>query len=138
MFTLDHIGIVVAELEPAVELYCRLLGYPAEAVEYHDVPTEGVRVAMLTGNTKLELIQPTAADGALMRFLDKRGPGFHHFCFGAPAPLEDKLAELKDAGLRLLDDSPRTGAEGRVFFVHPKSAGGILTEFVEENNTADG
>jgi methylmalonyl-CoA/ethylmalonyl-CoA epimerase len=132
MFRLDHIGIVVAALEPAVELYCRLLDYPPEQVEYHDVPSEGVRVAMLKGNTTLELLEPTAPQGALARFLEKRGGGFHHLCFGAPAPLEDRLAALREQGFQLLDETPRLGAEGQVFFVHPRSAGGILTEFVEE------
>jgi len=134
MFRLDHIGIVVAALEPAVELYCRLLDYPPERVEYHDVPREGVRVAMLKGNTTLELLEPTVPQGALARFLEKRGGGFHHFCFGAPAPLEDRLAALRAQDFQLLDETPRLGAEGKVFFVHPSSAGGILTEFVEERD----
>ena len=129
MFRLDHIGIVVEKLEPMVELYCKMLGFPPERVEDHDVPSEGV---MLAGNTKLEFLEPVNPEGGLAKFLAKRGPGFHHFCFGGPAPLEDKLAALKNDGFRLLDEVPRDGAEGRVFFVHPKSAGGILTEFVEE------
>jgi methylmalonyl-CoA/ethylmalonyl-CoA epimerase len=132
MFRLDHIGIVVEALEPAVELYCRLLSYPAEQVEYMEVPSEGVRVAMLSGNTKVELLQPTDPEGALARFLTKRGGGVHHLCFGAPAPLKAKLDQLKEHGLSLLDDEPRTGAEGRVFFVHPRSTAGVLTEFVED------
>jgi methylmalonyl-CoA/ethylmalonyl-CoA epimerase len=136
MFRLDHIGIVVAALEPAVELYCRLLDYPPEQVEYHDVPGEGVRVAMFKGNSTIELLEPTDPQGALARFLEKRGGGFHHFCFGAAAPLEDRLAALREQGFQLLDDAPRSGAEGRVFFVHPRSAGGILTEFVEDRDGA--
>ena len=132
MFRLDHIGIVVEALEPAVELYCKLLGYPVEQVEYMEVPTEGVRIAMLSGNTKIELLEPTDPEGALARFLAKRGGGVHHLSFGAPAPLQAKLDELKTGGLELLDSEPRTGAEGRVFFVHPKSTAGVLTEFVED------
>jgi len=132
MFTLDHLGIVVASLAEAVPLYCRLLGVDPAAVVYHDVPSEGVRVAMLKGNTTIELLEPTDAESALGRFLEKRGGGFHHWSFAAPAPLEDKLAALRNAGFALLDEQPRAGAEGKVFFVHPKSAGGILTEFVEK------
>ena len=132
MFRLDHIGIVVEKLEPMVELYCQMLGFPADKVEYHDVPSEGVRVAMLKGNTCLEFLEPTNPEGGLAKFIEKRGPGLHHFCFGGPAPLEDKLKAMKEQGFRLLDEVPRQGAEGKVFFVHPKSAGGILTEFVEE------
>ena len=133
-FDLDHLGVVVASLAEAVPLYCRLLGVPADAVEYHDVPSEGVKVAMLRGNTVIELLEPTEPDGALARFLEKRGGGFHHWCFAAPPPLQARLDELKAAGFRLLDEQPRVGAEGSVFFVHPASAGGILTEFVEKDN----
>lgn len=133
MFTLDHIGIVVSSLADSVPLYCRLLGLDPAEVEYHDVPTEQVKVAMLKGNTTIELLEPTGTETGLARFLEKRGGGFHHWCFAAPAPLEDKLAELKAAGFDLLDNEPRVGAEGKVFFVHPKSAGGILAEFVEKD-----
>lgn len=132
MFTLDHLGVVVQSLAEAVPLYCRLLGLDPAAVEYHDVPTEQVKVAMLKGNTTIELLEPTSPDTSLARFLEKRGGGIHHFSFAAPPPLEDKLAELRDAGFQLLDETPRVGAEGKVFFVHPRSAGGILTEFVEK------
>lgn len=132
MFNLDHLGIIVHSLAESVPLYCTLLGIAPDAVEYHDVPSEGVRVAMLKGNTTVELLEPTEADGPLARFLEKRGPGLHHWCYAVPAPLEDKLAALKSAGFEVLSDVPRVGAEGRVFFVHPKSSGGILTEFVEK------
>jgi methylmalonyl-CoA epimerase len=132
MFTLDHIGIIVEKLEPAVEIFCQLTGCPSDTVEYHDVPSEGVRVAMLHGNATIELLEPTNPKGALAKFLEKRGSGFHHYCFRVSGPIQEKLDELKAAGFHLLDDQPRQGAEGRVFFVHPKSAGGILTEFIEQ------
>lgn len=132
MFHLDHLGIAVRSLQASVPLYCRLLGLCEADVEYHDVPSEKVRVAMLKGNTTIELLEPTETDTALARFIEKRGEGFHHWCFRAPAPLEDKLAELGAQGFELLDQSPRVGAEGRVCFIHPRSSGGILTEFVEE------
>jgi methylmalonyl-CoA epimerase len=132
-FHLDHLGILVHSLAESVPLYCALIGIDPGTVEYHDVPSEGVRVAMLKGNTTLELLEPTEPDGALARFLEKRGPGLHHLTYRAPAPLEDKLAELKAAGFEVLSDAPRVGAEGRVFFVHPKSCGGILTEFIEKD-----
>jgi methylmalonyl-CoA epimerase len=132
VFNLDHLGIIVESLQAAVPLYCQLLGIAAEAVEYHDVPSEGVRVAMLKGNTTVELLEPTEPEGPLARFLEKRGPGLHHWCYAVKPPLEEKLAELKAAGFEVLSENPRVGAEGRVFFVHPRSAGGILTEFVEK------
>lgn len=133
MFTLDHIGVAVGSLDDAVPLFCQLTGVRPEDVEYHDVPGEQVRVAMLRGNATIELLQPVADDSGLARYLEKRGPGIHHWCFTAPVPLQAKLDELKAAGFRLLDDEPRQGAEGKVFFVHPKSTGGILTEFIEKD-----
>jgi methylmalonyl-CoA/ethylmalonyl-CoA epimerase len=133
MFNLDHLGIVVASLAEAVPLYCGMLNLPLDAVEYHDVPSEGVRIAMLKGNTTIELLEPMSSEGALARFLEKRGGGFHHWCFAAPAPLQARLDALKAAGFELLDEQPRVGAEGSVFFIHPRSVGGILTEFVEKD-----
>ena len=135
MFELDHIGIVVNSLEDSVPLYCMLLGVPAAAVEYFDVPTEQVRIAMLRGNTIVELLEPLpGAETGLTRFLEKRGPGMHHICFRQDAPLEQKLEQLREAGLALLDETPRSGAEGKVFFVHPRSAAGVLVEFVEKGS----
>jgi methylmalonyl-CoA/ethylmalonyl-CoA epimerase len=130
-FTIDHIGIVVDALDSAVALYCRLLGVPPEDVEYHDIPSEKVRIAMLKGSTVIELLEPTEDDTGLAKFRAKRGAGVHHLCFSVPAPLQDQLDELKASGLLLLDDTPRSGAGGKVFFVHPKSCGGVLVEFVE-------
>jgi methylmalonyl-CoA/ethylmalonyl-CoA epimerase len=131
MFNIHHVGIVVAQLDEAVAVYCRLLNYPPDKVEYHDVPSEKVRVAMFKGNTTIELLEPTAPDTGLAKFLEKRGAGVHHLCYAVPAPLQDKLHVLKAAGFTLLDEAPRQGAEGPVFFVHPKSAGGMLVEFIE-------
>ncbi len=131
MFTLDHVAIAVPDLAAAVELYCRLLDYPAEHVEYHDVTSEGVRVAMLKGNTTLELLQATDPAGSIARFIEKRGAGLHHLCFATP-DAQSRLDTLAGASFSLLDTAPRIGAEGKVFFVHPKSAGGVLTEFVEK------
>jgi methylmalonyl-CoA/ethylmalonyl-CoA epimerase len=134
MFTLDHVAIVVPELEAAVATYCQLLDYPPAAVRYHEVPSEGVRVAMLKGNTTLELLQSTDPAGSLARFIEKRGPGLHHLCF-AVDEAQPQLDRLLRAGLSLLDTTPRVGAEGAVFFVHPRSAAGVLTEFVEKPAT---
>lgn len=132
MFTLDHLGIVVSSLEQSVPLYCQLTGTAPADVAYHDVPSEQVKVAMLRGNTTIELLEPTSPGSPLARFLEKHGGGFHHWCFTIEGCLQEKLDELEQAGYRLLDKKPRQGAEGLVFFVHPKSAGGILTEFVEK------
>lgn len=130
-FTIDHIGIVVDSLDSAVALYCNLLGVDPAAVVYHDVPTEKIRIAMLRGNAAVELLEPTQEGTGLAKFREKHGAGIHHICFAAPAPLQDKLNELKAAGMTLLDDAPRIGAGSKIFFVHPKSCGGVLVEFVE-------
>jgi methylmalonyl-CoA/ethylmalonyl-CoA epimerase len=88
---------------------------------------------MLRGNTIVELLEPLpGSESGLTRFLAKRGPGLHHLCIAGSPPLENKLAQLKDAGLALLDEAPRVGAEGKVFFVHPRSAEGVLIEYVEK------
>ena len=136
MFQLDHIGIVVKSLEEAVPLWCAMLSYPAEAVEYHEVPSEGVRIAMLTGNTKLELLEATDPAGSVQRFLEKRGPWLHHLCFES-GDVDQAHGRLSDAGMQLLSESPFQGAEGRVFFIHPKSACGVLTELVELDETGE-
>ena len=131
MFTIHHIGIVVESLEASVPLYCRMLGVAPEDVAYHDVPTEQLRIAMLKGNAAVELLEPSNPESGLAKFREKRGPGIHHICYAVPAPLQAKLDELKAAGFILLDETPRHGADGVIFFVHPKSTGGVLTEFVE-------
>jgi methylmalonyl-CoA/ethylmalonyl-CoA epimerase len=130
MFTLDHVAIAVPDLAQAVALYCKLLDYPLEAVEYHDVPSENVRVAMLKGNATIELIQPTQVDGSISRYLEKRGPGLHHICIRTD-DAQIRLDSLLGQDFSLLDQQPRVGAEGKVFFVHPRSASGVLLEFVE-------
>jgi len=132
MFELDHLGIAVESLEEAVPLFCQLLGLPPGDVEYHEVPTEKVKVAMLRGNVTIELLEPTDSASPIARYVAKRGPGFHHWCFKSPRPAAEHIAALAGRGFSLLDSEPRQGAEGQVFFVHPKSAGGMLTEFVEQ------
>lgn len=134
VFELDHLGIAVAALAESVPLYCRLLGLDPAEVEYHEVTAEGVRVAMLRGNVTIELLEPRGPASPIARFLEKRGPGFHHWCFRTPDAGARMLA-LEAAGFDLIPDTQgamlRQGAEGKVCFVHPRSTGGILTEFAE-------
>lgn len=137
MFQLDHIGIVVEDLDRAVPKWCSILGFPLESVEFHEVPSEGVRIAMLRGNIKLELLEATDAAGSVQRFLERRGAGLHHLCFNT-VDVDKAYGRLHEAGLQLLSPGPVTGAEGRVFFIHPKCADGVLTEMVElENGTGN-
>jgi methylmalonyl-CoA epimerase len=122
---IDHLGIAVKSLAEALKAW-EGLGFSVEAT--HEVPTEGVRAAFLpVGESRLELLEPTDAGSALARFLEKR-QGMHHVCVLVD-DLEAALAELKARKVRLIDESPRPGAEGsRVVFLHPQAAGGVLLE----------
>ncbi|MEM6454250.1 MAG: methylmalonyl-CoA epimerase [Acidobacteriota bacterium] len=126
---IDHIGIAVRSIDEALPFY-RDLGL--ELVEIEEVPQEKVRVAMLAcGDSRLELLEPTADDSPVARFLDKRGPGIHHVCLRSDDVDVDD-ARLRTAGHRLLRDAPTPGAGGsRVQFIHPKSAGGVLFELAQ-------
>ena len=126
---IDHIGIAVTSIEEARRFY-EALGLAVEAIE--EVPHEGVRVAMIpVGDTRIELLEPLAADSTVGRFLAKRGPGIHHVCL-ATDDVAAGSAALRAAGLPLLRDEPTAGAGGsKVQFVHPKAAGGVLYELAE-------
>ncbi len=129
LIRVDHLGIAVPELEPALAAY-RALGFELESV--HEVPSEKVRAAFLpVGETRLELLEPTEPGSVIARFLEKRS-GLHHVCV-LVEDIEGTLAELKARGVPLVDERPRPGAGGcRVAFVHPKAASGVLLELKEE------
>ena len=127
----EHIGIAVRELEDSKKIYCDILGL--ELTGEMTLPERGVKVAFLeTGNTKVELLEGIGDESPVSKFVERKGPGVHHLCF----EVEDigrVLEELKEAGVRLIDDSPRPGAEGKlVAFLHPKSASGVLIELTEK------
>ncbi len=126
---LDHLGIAVPSLEQAVRQY-RALGFEPGAT--HEVPSEKVRAVFFpVGESRLELIEPTDPGSAIGKFLQKRS-GLHHVCVLVD-DLEACLAELKDRGVRLIDEAPRQGAGGcRVAFVHPQAAAGVLLELKQE------
>jgi methylmalonyl-CoA/ethylmalonyl-CoA epimerase len=127
---LDHIGIAVRSLQEALPIWIDGLGLRLDRIE--EVPTEKVRVAMLyAGDTRIELIEPTAPDSPIQGFLDKRGGGVHHLAFQVP-DAQEAIDALQTRGLPLLDRRPRPGAHGtRVAFVHPRGVGGVLAELVE-------
>jgi methylmalonyl-CoA/ethylmalonyl-CoA epimerase len=127
---IDHIGIAVASIDEARRFY-EALGLTVEHVE--EVPQEKVRVAMLRcGESRIELLEPTAPDSPIAKFLDKRGPGIHHLCLGSDDVRADDR-RLREAGYQVLRPEPTRGAGGCwVQFVHPKSAGGVLLELAEE------
>jgi len=127
----DHIGIAVRDLDEGIALFGDLLGLELERVE--EVPQEHVKVAFLkldrTGALgHVELLAPLGEEGAIARFIAKKGPGLHHIALAA-ADIEAVLARCREAGLVPLDETPRDGAGGkRIAFLHPRSTGGVLIE----------
>ena len=123
---LDHLGIAVRRLDEAIAFY-ESLGLALSHRE--TVPGEKVEVAMLGS---IELLEPTAPDSPVAKFLEKRGPGLHHVALRVP-DLAAAVARLEASGARVLHQ-PRTGAGGHTYvFVHPASAGGVLLELIQEH-----
>ncbi len=127
---LHHVGIVVQDIEAAAAKY--------EALGFHEgerfsVPEQGVTaIVYKAGPGYMELIQPTDPEGAIGRFMAKRGEGTHHVAY-AVDDIGETLAALAAAGVRLIDEVPRAGAHGwRIAFIHPESCNGVLTELVQE------
>ena len=131
----SHVGIAVTDLEKAMKQYGALVGHEADLIE--DVAEQKVKVAIFAGpggesaGGRVELLEPTADDSPIAKFLAKKGEGLHHVCIYVD-DIEQKLAELKAAGARLIDETPRRGAGGcRIAFVHPAAANGVLVELEE-------
>lgn len=128
----DHTGIVVHNLDEAVARYERLLG--GHAGERTPVPSQGVEIVFLAiGDTQLELLQPVEADSGIARFLQRRGEGLHHVAV-LVSNLDAELARLAADGIELIDRDPRPGAHGRIAFVHPRAAGGVLLELIQHDS----
>jgi methylmalonyl-CoA/ethylmalonyl-CoA epimerase len=127
---IHHIGVAVADLDESIRLYKDALG--AELVHRAASETEGLEAALLRiGDGEIELMAPLREDSPVGKFVAKRGPGLHHVAYGVD-DIDVALARARDAGLELIDAEPRLGLHGRrIAFVHPKSMGGVLTEFVE-------
>ena len=126
---IDHIGIAVNNLAESSKLY-ELLGIKSTGTE--EVAEQKVKVAFFpVGDSEVELLESTAPDGPIARYIEKNGEGMQHIALRVD-DLEAALAELKTKGVRLIDEKPRYGAGGaRIAFVHPKSTGGILLELSE-------
>jgi methylmalonyl-CoA/ethylmalonyl-CoA epimerase len=129
--TLDHIGIAVSDLSAALSFYRDALGLQVEASE--EVASQRVRAHFLaTGSAALELLEATADDSPIAKYVAKRGPGLHHITLQVD-DLAGALAQLKTRGVRLIDESPRPGAHGSlVAFIHPASAHGVLVELKQK------
>jgi len=127
---IDHIGVAVEDLDAALALYERDLAI--ELVHRETVESQGVEAVLLdVGENHVELLAPLGPDTPVGKFLASKGPGLHHVAYQTP-DIEAELDRLRAAGMRLIDEQPRTGIRNsRVAFVHPKSTGGVLTEIVQ-------
>ncbi len=127
---IDHIGIAVAELEPALELWGG--GFQLEVSHREVVEEQGVEAVLLDlGENHVELLAPLGPDTPVGKFLAKRGPGLHHVAYQV-SDIDAALRELAQTGLELIDKTPRVGIGGaRVAFLEPKSTGRALVELVE-------
>lgn len=122
----DHIAIVVSNIEEAAKLYTEALGVGLTHIQ--DQPEDKVRVGFLPiGDCEIELVEPTAPDTGVARFLERRGPSLHHVCFEVD-DLAATLRSLESQGVELIDKKPRHGAVGMVAFLHPRAANGVLLE----------
>jgi methylmalonyl-CoA epimerase len=132
MFTIDHLGIAVKSLASAKSLY-ETLGLSISSEE--TVAQEKVKLVMVPlGASRLELLEATADDSPIAKFIAKRGEGLHHVCLRVP-DLSAAVANLKSRNVRLVSEEIKTGAGGhRYVFVHPSSTGGVLLELVEGNS----
>ena len=127
---IDHVGVAVEDMDAALSLYTGPLAMPLQHRE--TVEEQGVEAVLLEiGDGHVELLRPLSEDTAVGKFVAKNGPGLHHVAY-ATDDIDSALGTVRDAGLRLIDEQPRTGIRNsRVAFLHPKATGGVLTELVE-------
>lgn len=127
---INHLGIATKGIDEALKFWSDALGL--ENVHTEFVEDQKVRVAMLPiGESRIELLEPTSDDSPISKFLEKRGGGIHHIAVEV-TDIETSLEKLKSQGMRLIDESPRIGAEGcLVAFVHPSASNGVLLELVQ-------
>ena len=130
---IDHLGIAVNSIEEAKRLFHDILGLTFEGTE--TVQEQKVTTAFFpVGDSEVELLESTAPDGPIAKYLEKRGEGIQHIAFRVDN-LEEALTELKDKGIRLIDEKPRQGAGGaKIAFLHPKSTHGVLIELSERGD----
>lgn len=133
----DHIGIAVKNLDSAIKYYREGLGL--ELLRVEEVPKEDIRVAILkAGEVTLELMEPCQNLGVVAKFIEKRGEGIHHISFRVES-VEDTLRLLKERGVALVDETPRTGVGGRkAAFLHPRASSGVLIELCEHQQESGG
>ncbi|MDR1732519.1 MAG: methylmalonyl-CoA epimerase [Synergistaceae bacterium] len=127
---IDHIGVAVKNLDSALKFWESTLGIKCTGVE--EVAEQKVKTAFLpVKDTEVELLEPTADDSPVGKFIEKKGEGIHHLAIRVP-DVQKALDELKAKGIRLIDEKPRRGAGGaKIAFIHPSATGGILLEISE-------
>lgn len=127
---INHIGIAVRSIAERRNFYEHTLGAEFEGIE--DVPSQGVKAAFFrVGDVRFELLESTNPDGPIAKFIAKRGEGVHHIAYTVD-DIKTRLAELQQAGVRLIDEHPRPGAHHmQIAFIHPSSTGGVLAELCE-------
>jgi methylmalonyl-CoA/ethylmalonyl-CoA epimerase len=127
---IDHLGLAVNSIDSGKRFWTDILGLPLEGTE--TVVEQKVTTAFLpVGESEVELLESTAPDGPIAKYLEKKGQGIQHVAFRV-ADIDAALAELKEKGVRLIDETPRIGAGGaKIAFLHPKETGGVLVELCE-------
>jgi methylmalonyl-CoA/ethylmalonyl-CoA epimerase len=126
---INHVAVVVADIEASLGFWRDALGLDLHHVE--DVPSQKAMVAFLpTGESEVELVQPTAEGTGAAKFLNERGPGMHHLCFEVD-DLDGMMTNLREKGVRLINETPVELEGRRLIFIHPKSANGVLVELYE-------
>jgi len=126
---INHVAIVVRDIEESLKFWESAMGLELHHVE--DVPSQASKVAFIPiGDSEIELVQPTTEDSGMAAYLEKRGEGMHHLCVEVD-DIEAKMQELKDAGVRLINDAPQVLPGRKMAFIHPKSASGVLVELYE-------
>jgi len=128
---IEHIGIAVKNLDEAIKYYENVLGLKCYSIE--EVADQKVKTAFfMVGQTKIELLESTAEDGPIAKYIEKKGEGIHHLAFAVNG-LAGALQEAESKGIQLIDKQPRKGAESlNIAFLHPKSTGSVLTELCEK------
>lgn len=126
---INHIGIAVADIDESLKFWRDALGIELSHIE--DVPSQKAKVAFLpVGESEVELVNPTTDDSGVAKFIAERGGGMHHLCIEVD-DIEGVIANLKEKGVRMIDEMPKELPGRKMAFVHPKSAGGVLVELYQ-------
>lgn len=127
---MDHVGVVVHDIDATLKTYCDQLGF--KLLERVEISEQKVVAAFLDGgNSTIELISPTDTESGTARFLANRGEGTHHVCYEVD-DIHAALVELRNLGVRLIDETPRQGVHGLVAFIHPKATNGLMIEVLQK------